>query len=159
MLLRLAYLGVSNAFAMLRLLPMTDRDKDAEILSLATGTASSPPHSTPSSPATAQPSSQLRSNAFAERWIRTTRNECTDRPLITGERHQRTVFNQHAEHYNAGRAHHSHDLRAPDDDPNVIPLPAATIRRREILGRPLNEYHTLPPRLPHHPQKTPSSAA
>ncbi|MFD8386611.1 integrase core domain-containing protein [Streptomyces sp. NPDC059679] len=34
MLLRLAYLGVSNAFAMLRLLPMTDRDKDAEILAL-----------------------------------------------------------------------------------------------------------------------------
>ncbi|MFE2442706.1 integrase core domain-containing protein [Streptomyces sp. NPDC059426] len=34
MLLRLAYLGMSNAFAMLRLLPMTDRDKDAEILAL-----------------------------------------------------------------------------------------------------------------------------
>ncbi|MBL1102050.1 hypothetical protein [Streptomyces coffeae] len=34
MLLRLAYLGVSNAFAMLRLLPMTDRDKDAEVLAL-----------------------------------------------------------------------------------------------------------------------------
>ncbi|TMU98472.1 hypothetical protein FGK60_12145 [Streptomyces sp. DASNCL29] len=34
MLLRLAYLGVSNAFAMLRLLPMTHRDKDAEILAL-----------------------------------------------------------------------------------------------------------------------------
>ncbi|CDR13110.1 hypothetical protein [Streptomyces iranensis] len=34
MLLRLAYLGVSNAFAMLRLLPMTDRVKDAEILAL-----------------------------------------------------------------------------------------------------------------------------
>ncbi|MFE2184724.1 integrase core domain-containing protein [Streptomyces sp. NPDC059455] len=34
MLLRLAYLGVSNAFAMLRLLPMTDRGKDAEILAL-----------------------------------------------------------------------------------------------------------------------------
>ncbi|MES4909585.1 integrase, partial [Streptomyces sp. NPDC000395] len=34
MLLRLAYLDVSNAFAMLRLLPMTDRDKDAEILAL-----------------------------------------------------------------------------------------------------------------------------
>jgi putative transposase len=33
-LLRLAYLGVTNAFAMLRLLPMTDRDKDAEILTL-----------------------------------------------------------------------------------------------------------------------------
>jgi putative transposase len=33
-LLRLAYLGVSNAFAMLRLLPMSNRDKDAEILAL-----------------------------------------------------------------------------------------------------------------------------
>ena len=34
MLLRLAYLGVTNAFAMLRLLPMSNRDKDAEILAL-----------------------------------------------------------------------------------------------------------------------------
>ncbi|GAA2264046.1 MULTISPECIES: integrase core domain-containing protein [Kitasatospora] len=34
MLLRLAYLGVTNAFAMLRLLPMSDRAKDVEILAL-----------------------------------------------------------------------------------------------------------------------------
>ncbi|AUA15012.1 hypothetical protein CFP59_07196 [Streptomyces malaysiensis subsp. malaysiensis] len=34
MLLRLAYLGVTNAFAVLRLLPMSDQDKDAEILAL-----------------------------------------------------------------------------------------------------------------------------
>ena len=34
MLLRLAYLGVTNAFALLRLLPMSDRDKDVEILVL-----------------------------------------------------------------------------------------------------------------------------
>jgi transposase InsO family protein len=33
-LLRLAYLGVTNAFALLRLLPGGDRDKDIEILSL-----------------------------------------------------------------------------------------------------------------------------
>jgi putative transposase len=33
-LLRLAYLGVTNALAMLRLLSMSDRDKDAEILAL-----------------------------------------------------------------------------------------------------------------------------
>jgi putative transposase len=33
-LLRLAYLGVANAFAMLRLLPISDRDKDVEILAL-----------------------------------------------------------------------------------------------------------------------------
>ncbi|MDF3292611.1 helix-turn-helix domain-containing protein [Streptomyces silvisoli] len=34
MLLRLAYLAVTNAFAALRLLPMSDRAKDAEILAL-----------------------------------------------------------------------------------------------------------------------------
>ncbi|MFF3877148.1 integrase core domain-containing protein [Streptomyces sp. NPDC001978] len=34
MLLRLAYLGVTNAFGLLRLLPMSARDKDAEILAL-----------------------------------------------------------------------------------------------------------------------------
>jgi putative transposase len=33
-LLRLGYLGVTNAFAMLRLLPMSNRDKDVEILAL-----------------------------------------------------------------------------------------------------------------------------
>jgi hypothetical protein len=33
-LLRLAYLTVTNAFAALRLLPMGDRDKDVEILVL-----------------------------------------------------------------------------------------------------------------------------
>jgi len=31
---RLAYLGVSNALTLLRLLPTSDRDKDAEILAL-----------------------------------------------------------------------------------------------------------------------------
>jgi transposase len=33
-LLRLAYLGVTNVFALLRLLPMSSRDKDSEILAL-----------------------------------------------------------------------------------------------------------------------------
>ncbi|WP_346179124.1 integrase core domain-containing protein [Streptomyces cuspidosporus] len=85
-----------------------------------------------------------RSNAFAERWIRTARAECTDRLLITGERHLRTVLTMYAEHYNAGRAHRSLGLRAPDDDPNVIPLPAAPVRRKQVLGGLLNEYHTTP---------------
>src|SRR4030088_384300 len=34
MLLKLAYLGVTNALTLLRLLPMGDREKDAEILAL-----------------------------------------------------------------------------------------------------------------------------
>ncbi|WAP55041.1 integrase core domain-containing protein [Streptomyces sp. S465] len=89
-----------------------------------------------------------RSNAFAERWIRTARAECTDRLLITGERHLRTVLTTYAEHYNAGRAHRGLDLRAPDDDPNVIRLTAGAVRRRQVLGGLLNEYH-CPCRKPH----------
>ncbi|MFE2182848.1 integrase core domain-containing protein [Streptomyces sp. NPDC059455] len=47
------------------------------------------------------PPQSPRSNAFAERWIRTARAECTDRILITGERHLRTVLTTYAQHYNA----------------------------------------------------------
>ncbi|MFD8385867.1 integrase core domain-containing protein [Streptomyces sp. NPDC059679] len=88
-----------------------------------------------------------RSNGFAERWIRTARAECTDRLLITGERHLRTVTT-YAQHYNARRPHRSLDLRAPDDDPNIIPLPAGTVRRRQVLGGLLNEHHAAPTASP-----------
>ncbi|WP_338069293.1 ATP-binding cassette domain-containing protein [Streptomyces antimycoticus] len=93
------------------------------------------------------PPQSPRSNAFAQRWIRTARAECTDRLLITSERHLRTVLTTYAEHYDGGRAHRSLGLRVPDDDPNVIPLPAAGVRRQQVLGGLLNEYHTMPPRL------------
>ncbi|MET7738172.1 hypothetical protein ABZT02_43855 [Streptomyces sp. NPDC005402] len=39
MLLRLTYLAVTNAFAMLRLLPMSDHGKDIEILARSTTAA------------------------------------------------------------------------------------------------------------------------
>ncbi|MBO3680473.1 integrase core domain-containing protein [Streptomyces sp. NEAU-YJ-81] len=100
-----------------------------------------------------------RSNAFAERWIGTARAECTDRLLVTGERRLRTVLTTYAEHYNTGRPHRSLDLRAPDDAPNIILLPAATVRRTQVLGGLLNVYRTMSPRAHQHPQETPSSAA
>ncbi|MDN3061055.1 integrase core domain-containing protein [Streptomyces sp. SRF1] len=100
------------------------------------------------------PPQSPRSNAFAERWIRTARAKCTDRLLITGERHFRAVLTTYAEHYNTVRAHRSLDLRAPDDHLSVIPLPAAVVRRRQLLGGLLNEYRTMPPQRPLHPQES-----
>jgi len=50
------------------------------------------------------------------------------------------ILDEYTEHYNAGRAHRSLQLRAPNDEPNVIPLPATAVRRRRILGGLLNEY-------------------
>jgi transposase InsO family protein len=81
-----------------------------------------------------------RANAFAERWVRTARAECTDRILIFGERHLRTVLNEYANHFNGHRPHRSLDLRAPSDDPSVIPLPVGPIRRLHVLGGLIKEY-------------------
>lgn len=66
-----------------------------------------------------------RMNAFAERWICSLRREFTDRLLITGRSHLHHVLDAYVEHYNAGGSHQGHGvgLRAPNDDPNVIPLP------------------------------------
>ena len=44
-------------------------------------------------------------NAFAERFVRTVRAECSDRMLIGGDRHLRTVLEEFIAHYNAGRSH------------------------------------------------------
>jgi putative transposase len=83
-----------------------------------------------------------RMNAFAERWVKTVRAECTDRMLITGERHLRVVLKRYTEHYNTGRSHQGHglNLRAPLHDPNVIPFPAQRITQTKILGGLINEY-------------------
>ena len=87
-----------------------------------------------------------RMNAHAERFIHSVRAEGTDRLLIAGERHLRTLLGEYVEHYNSGRTHQGHNmsLRAPDDDANVIPFPtpADQIRRRTIPGGLINEYQT-----------------
>ena len=86
-----------------------------------------------------------RMNAIAERFVRTARAECTDRMLIAGERHARVIMARYVNHYNTGRSHQGHGLGlcAPDDAPNVIPFPVPPhqIRRRQLLGGLINEYH------------------
>ncbi|MFI0938456.1 integrase core domain-containing protein [Streptomyces sp. NPDC021020] len=65
-------------------------------------------------------------NTHAERAIRTTRAECTDRLLIYNEQHLRRVLTEYAEHYNAGRPHRALRLRAPGDDPKYHSFPRTT---------------------------------
>ncbi|PZH09048.1 integrase [Streptomyces sp. NTH33] len=85
-----------------------------------------------------------RTNAIAERFVRTVRAECTDRLLIGGERRLRTVLDHYLAHCNGGRSHQGAglSLRAPDDDPNVIPFPvrAGRTRRIPVLGGLINAY-------------------
>jgi hypothetical protein len=81
-----------------------------------------------------------RANAFAERWVRTARSECTDRILIFGGRHLRTVLREYAAHFNQHRPHRSLDLRAPTDQPNVVQLPVGRIERHDVLAGLIRQY-------------------
>ena len=83
-------------------------------------------------------------NAYAERFVRTVRAECTDRMLIAGEQHLRAILSEYIGHYNTGRSHQGDGmgLRAPDDAPGVIALPASPtqIHRRTRLAGLISEY-------------------
>jgi putative transposase len=82
-------------------------------------------------------------NAFAERWVRTVRNDCLDRILILGRRHLERVLRVYRKHYNEHRPHRALQLLPPNgrnasEDSNT---PATTaIRRHDLLGGLIHEY-------------------
>ena len=80
------------------------------------------------------------SNAYAERFVLTARTEVTDRMLIFGQRHLRTVLAEYAAHYNWRRPHRSQQLRPPRPDHPVADLCRERIQRRPVLGGLINEY-------------------
>jgi putative transposase len=81
-----------------------------------------------------------RANCYAERFVLTARTEVTDRMLIFGQRHLRTVLAEYAAHYNGRRPHRSRQLRPPRPDYPVADLSQERIQRRPVLGGLLNEY-------------------
>ncbi len=80
------------------------------------------------------------SNAYAERFVLTARTEVTDRMLIFGERHLRTVPAPYETHYNGRRPHRSRQLRPPQPDHPLADLSQEQIKRRPILGGLISEY-------------------
>ena len=82
-----------------------------------------------------------RANCYAERWVRTARAECTDRMLIYGEWHLRSVLGEYAGHYNGHRPHQSRQQRPPDwNDQARVPLDLP-VKRRKVLAGVINEYY------------------
>src|SRR6266481_3426810 len=81
-----------------------------------------------------------RANAYAERFVLTARTEVTDRMLVFGERHLRTILAEYEGHYNGRRPHRSRQLRPPRPDHPVPDLSQERIKRRPILGGLINEY-------------------
>ena len=82
-----------------------------------------------------------RANCYAQRFVRTSRAECTDRMLIYTERHATRVLSEYTSHYNSHRPHQSRHQRAPNDDQRQLAASLeAPIQRRTVLNGLINEY-------------------
>ncbi|MDQ2873322.1 MAG: integrase core domain-containing protein [Actinomycetota bacterium] len=81
-----------------------------------------------------------RANAFAERFVLTARTEVTDRMLISGERHLRSVLAEYEAHYNGRRPHRSRQLQPPRPDHPPADLSQERVKRRPVLGGLISEY-------------------
>jgi putative transposase len=86
------------------------------------------------------PTRSPRANCFAERFVLTARTELTDRILIFGERHLRTVLARYGAHYNGRRPHRAMRLRPPRPDHPALDLERRRIRRRPVPGALISEY-------------------
>ena len=79
-----------------------------------------------------------KANAFAERWVRTVREDCLDHLLIYSRRHLESVLGFYVRHYNESRPHRGRQLAPPlprHDQPHT-----GEIYRRDILGGTIHEY-------------------
>ena len=81
-----------------------------------------------------------RANAYAERFVLTARTEVTDRMLIFGQRHLRTILAEYEAHYNGRRPHRGRQLHPPRPDHPVADLSQERIQRRPVLGGLISEY-------------------
>ena len=77
-------------------------------------------------------------NAYAERWVRTARQECLDLLLVVSRRHLERILRHYVRHYNAARPHRGLSLMMPiaRSEPNVD----AVVRRHSVLGGIIHEY-------------------
>jgi putative transposase len=88
----------------------------------------------------ASPPQAPKANAYAERFVLTIRTEVTDRMLIFGQRHLRTVLAQYEAHYNGRRPHRSLSFHPPRPDHRPADLSQKRIQRKPVLGGLINEY-------------------
>ncbi len=77
-------------------------------------------------------------NAFAERWIRSVRQEFLDHLVLLGQWHTRRVLTEYVSFYNSRRPHQGLDQQCP------VPLTVVSggdpVQRRDVLGGIIHDY-------------------
>jgi putative transposase len=87
-------------------------------------------------------------NSYAERWVRTVREECLDHLLILNETHlQRVLCEFINDYYNTARPHQGIQQRIPI--PLGKPQNTGNLQRRKVLGG-INDYYRIPASSSHY---------
>jgi putative transposase len=79
-----------------------------------------------------------KANAFAERFVRTVRQECLDHLLVISRRHLESVLLEYVRHYNETKPHRGLKLAQPI--PHLVTPSGDAVARRDILSGLIHEY-------------------
>ncbi len=77
-------------------------------------------------------------NAYAERWVRTVRQECLNKLFILNEAHLRRVLNEYIAYYNTARPHQGLEQHMPI--PGPVPARTGVVCCHPVLGGILHDY-------------------
>lgn len=78
-------------------------------------------------------------NVFAERWIRSVREECPDKLLIINQAQVRLVMREYIAFFNTARPHQGLDQRIPV--PKLDLENTGPVRSRAVLGGIIHDYY------------------
>ena len=89
-------------------------------------------------PAPTTPFHTPNANAFAQRWIRSVRQECLDKLVLLGEWHVRRVLAEYVTFYNTRRPHQGLAQQCPVSLTDVSG--EGIVQRRDVLGGIVHDY-------------------
>ena len=78
-------------------------------------------------------------NTFAERWIRSVREECLDEVLIINQAHLRLVMREYIAFFNTARPHQGINQQIPV--PPASRAASGPVRCRNVLGGIVHDYY------------------
>jgi putative transposase len=82
-----------------------------------------------------------RANAYAERWVRSIREECLDQVIILNQNHLVYVLREYERYFNTARPHQGIGQHIPDPPPTRSLPGTGKVERHDILGGVIHDYH------------------